>query len=87
MSQTNPIRFHSIEAESQTGGLRPFVRFPFVREAAVGHLSRAIDFEANAGRAVRLGQLAEAEHLRGQARASWRRYREASGQTDISALR
>lgn len=61
-----------------TTELNPFVRFPFVEPEAARLLARAIDFEASAGRAVMLGQLAEAEHLRAQARAAWGKYRETS---------
>lgn len=77
-TQHQPVNFLGIEQESPPAGLRPFVRFPFIKSAAVGHLARAVDFEACAGRAVKLGQLEEAEHLRLQARAAWAKYRDVS---------
>jgi hypothetical protein len=75
---TQHINFQSIEAENPPVQLRPFVRFPFEKPGAVAYLARAIDFEACAGRAVKLGQLDEADHLRSRARRAWTLYREAS---------
>jgi len=75
MSTQPEVNFYGSEQTNQAATqVRPFVRFPDLKDEAAGLLAKALDFEASAGRAVLHGQASEAEHLRVQGRAAWSKF-------------